>query len=456
MGIYTSTPVSAYVVTGTPATARMSLIEGLTRRGYKTLPNLLLGNMKKYHVLDLRKLSRTSRHNLLVETVHGYLDWEAHTQTGEACFLDGSIAEIAVLCSLGGLRHPDVLRKVLDAERQRYRTVFMLDHHEGANGQVPTLVGKIAVRDLLLTTRRTYETLGCNVVKIPPLSQDMAVDCVRSWLSFPTMLLGLPRSGTNFLSSVVRAHPQISMQIEPLSLHLGFVRQNFGRFWREDHFDEHFFHTGLLGSQADSQFLGSFRAAMTDESVCDKRVFKETAFFLKMRWLKRFLPKLHIVYLHRNLSAVVASFENDALYRKWNYEEIFNRMSHEVRKDEDLRKYRYLLSAVDTRSELDKLVFVCIVRRRELFERLELFPSLSLNYEDAIRNHSQSLAHIAGFLGVGVVESMHRAAERRREAFRGGMYSTYRRSSVDSENVAGLSRITDKRIRQLEEVGGVR
>ena len=32
-------------------------------------------------------------------------------------------------------------------------------------------------------------------------------------------LLGVPRSGTNYLSSLMKAHPDIELQIEPFSLH---------------------------------------------------------------------------------------------------------------------------------------------------------------------------------------------------------------------------------------------
>ena len=121
------------------------------------------------------------------------------------------------------------------------------------------------------------------------------------------MLLGIPRSGTNFVSSLIKAHPLCELQIEPFSMHLGFV------------LDEEF--TGSptllsrLGCRCDACFVCDLQRWLL-AGLC--RGFKETALFDVLPALKTWAPGLRVIFLQRDVCDIVSSYVRHGLVVQWN------------------------------------------------------------------------------------------------------------------------------------------
>lgn len=78
----------------------------------------------------------------------------------------------------------------------------------------------------------------------------------------PVFVLGHPRSGTNYLSSILMAHEDTSMLIEPFSLHTDFVLSNDLRYWGATDFDAELFHRDLMFSPEIVSFFKNFESWM--------------------------------------------------------------------------------------------------------------------------------------------------------------------------------------------------
>lgn len=231
----------------------------------------------------------------------------------------------------------------------------------------------------------------------------------------PFMLLGHHRSGTNFLTDVLQAHPEVSMVDEPLSVHTRGFRDTDLLVWGADQWDDVRVHDALVDhpmSRARFQRLREFVTA-PGEVV---RGFKETILFEKMPWLHAAVPGLRTVLVVRDPRAVVGSLLKHDVDAIWEYSRALERYVGQPGAHREL---------VATGSPLARSVSSWRVRHRELLGAPP--PGLRVfRLEDLVRDDSDVLAEMMRHIGLEPHEAQHRTMKEHQREHRGGMYSTYR------------------------------
>jgi hypothetical protein len=241
------------------------------------------------------------------------------------------------------------------------------------------------------------------------------------------MVLGHPRSGTNFLSTIIRSHPDVSFITEPFSMHNGFIRLNFLKYWGEESYVQDIFHKDMKDSQASIRFFAEFKKwfMSSDEEI---RAFKETTFLMKLKWLKQYLPELNIVYIQRCPQGVVSSFKKSGLFSRWNYQEIFYRLSEESKKERGLSQYAQIVEETSPNNWIDVLTTLYYVATNEARNHLGLFRHTNITYEHLATNTSFAFAEIFSFLGLSMRAEVEKEILERCFETKGGIFSTFRNS----------------------------
>lgn len=254
---------------------------------------------------------------------------------------------------------------------------------------------------------------------------------IREESDKPVLILGHPRSGTNFLSSIVRTHPDVSLLIEPFGQHSEFVRNSTLRYWDEDDYDRVFMHKDLVGSPSSSRYFCGFRDwLMSGDGV---KSFKETTFFLKLKWLKKYLPGVRVLYTFRDPRGIVSSFKRANLFEEWGYRKKFRTLQSEARRRDELDRYEEIIEHTDTNSWIDMLTTIWYVRTSEAKEKIDLFDARLVNYEDLAEDPHTGFQEVFDYLDFEMGEYTKDVIEERCSVTKGGIYSTFRDSFTVSQ-----------------------
>ncbi|MFH1565513.1 MAG: sulfotransferase [bacterium] len=241
------------------------------------------------------------------------------------------------------------------------------------------------------------------------------------------MVLGHPRSGTNFLSAILRSHPDVSFITEPFSMHNGFIRLNFFKYWGEESYIQDIFHKDMRDSQASVRFFAEFKKWLMSGNE-EVRVFKETTFLMKLKWLKQYLPELNIIYIQRDPKGVVISFKKSGLFLRWNYQEIFYRLSEESKIEHGLSQYAQIIEETSLNNWIDVLTTLYYIATNEARNNLELFRHTNVVYEHLATNTLYAFAEIFNFLGLSISAEVEKEIAERCSETKGGIFSTFRNS----------------------------
>lgn len=130
------------------------------------------------------------------------------------------------------------------------------------------------------------------------------------------VLLGHHRSGTSFVNSVVRAHPEVESINEPLSQHLDAFRDADMVVWETTDCGSDGLPAAIAPRSAAADFLFDLRRWLSAEGA-SRRGFKETCLFEKLGWLHGYLGVTPGALLVRDPRAVVASVIKRDLDRSW-------------------------------------------------------------------------------------------------------------------------------------------
>jgi hypothetical protein len=253
----------------------------------------------------------------------------------------------------------------------------------------------------------------------------------------PCLILGHPRSGTNYTATVVKSHSATSLLTEPFSLHNGYIRKHFCRYWGEESFDPEFSHKGLIEYPLSVQYFKEFAnwALSAEDNL---RIFKETTFLLKLPWLARYLPTLNIVYLHRDPKGIVSSFKKAGLYERWGYQNLYYSLCEEVRRQDALSGYQQLVSATTVDDWMDVLTTMYHIRTHQARINLRRFRHLVVSYEDLVGDPSSTVRRILEFVSLPFQDEVSQAIDQRTQETRGGIFSSYQWREVLTEKEQGF------------------
>lgn len=326
---------------------------------------------------------------------------------------------------------------------------------------------KAGLRAILLDRNKVKSRHGAEVVISSFFDLESAIRILEfgavfvknSKLSTPLLVLGHPRSGTNFCSHILREHPDVSIAIEPFSMHFGFMVNNDCRIWTADDYDPASMHKSLSVHSEGSRYLKDFRSWFYSQNG-ELRVLKETLWFLQMRWLKRYLPGVRIIYLERETEGIIASFKKGNFFQRWGYSKRYDDLADEIRKRTELSQYSDIFSSQGMETWVDKLTKIWLVRVSEARKCLSDFEHIALTYSDLCNEPELMFGQILDFAGLCHCDLVYGGINERRNGHRGGSYSTYRdpkkslnqwKSVLTCEEQQKVKRVS----RLLKPLGGV-
>ena len=241
----------------------------------------------------------------------------------------------------------------------------------------------------------------------------------------PFFVMAHHRSGSNFLNDLLQQHPEIECLNEPLSMHTRFFREHDLAPWTAADFDPALLHGTLASEGALRSYLLELRQFLS----CSRRGrivgFKDTCLFGKLGWLKAFMPSVRIVFLRRDVRAIVSSVLRSDLAPLWSYADqvpqAFSRL---------FPGYVSRVHADETVLRATEVAVMSVATRYEMARRtLDCFDHVTLELEGFTSAPEQSLQALAEFLGVEAVPEQLDFLLARHGESRGGLFSSYR--SVD-------------------------
>lgn len=245
----------------------------------------------------------------------------------------------------------------------------------------------------------------------------------------PFLLLAHHRSGSNLLNDLLQAHPGIECLNEPLSMHTSYFRECDLAPWRWEDFDPGLFHPALAGRPGLRDYLAELRGFLRQSDSRRVVGFKETVLFGKLEWLKAFMPDLKVLFLKRDVRAVVSSVLRSGLMQElWQYEQ---RVPPAFAA---LYPHYHRQAPPNEAVAGAELAAMSVVLRYELADRtLGLFEHCVLEFESLMRDPAATLEAVTLFLGVPQDAAPLQFLQGRQSERRGGLFSSFRvRDEVQS------------------------
>lgn len=264
----------------------------------------------------------------------------------------------------------------------------------------------------------------------------------------PILVIGHPRSGTNFVSSIIMSDPSVSFLVEPFSQHSAIFSTYEFKRWERTDFDQDSFHSAFRGMPETIRFLKDFKKWLYFDTG-ELRIFKETMFFLQLGWLREYLPDLRVIYIERNPRGVVSSFKKANLFERWNYSKRFSMLSEQVSACDDLAEYRTMVARTSSGSWVDMLTTIWYIKTREAKKGLQHFDHICIEYEDLVKNPESRFADIFKFAGLNLMDQVVQTIRDKCRETRGAEFSTFRDSKqIVDEWKSLLDKGEKKSIRQ--------
>lgn len=263
--------------------------------------------------------------------------------------------------------------------------------------------------------------------------------------SLPIFLLGFPRSGTNYLKSIIGTHPLVNTLNEPFSLSTKFFIKRMAYVWKEKDYNKNYYHKELRNSKEAFRLVETLKNLFQTNKE-DIYLVKETVFLLKLRWLKKYLKNTRIILLIRNPLRIVSSFKRNNLFKKWNYASKIEILFKQ--KNENLKSYKLLFEKVNKQSEVSKLTLFWIISNFEALKNLSLFENIIVRYEDLINDPKSKLKEIMEFIGLNLEKKQIDFIEESRKKNLGKtIYSIFCEKKEE--------KITDLSFREIREISSL-
>jgi predicted ATPase len=171
---------SWYVITGAPSSGKSTVIDSLTLRGHKTLPEaarVLLEQDNKAGIPT--EVSRADERAFQERALKAKIDIEASLPPDEPIFMDRAVPDTIAYYRLYGWPEDDLLKAASDGSH--YRKVFILDRLPYRTDGIRLETNESAAKlDSLLES--VYRELGVQVERIPVMRHFDRVDLILSKL----------------------------------------------------------------------------------------------------------------------------------------------------------------------------------------------------------------------------------------------------------------------------------
>lgn len=278
----------------------------------------------------------------------------------------------------------------------------------------------------------------------------------QTWGNTGGILLGHPRSGTNYLKALLAANPLIFSLNEPFSLHFKHFLDNDCSIWSSDDYNEEFLHEKLKGDTHTIVKLKKLQKALKEKRLDSVRLIKETTFLTQLEWFHKYLGvDLPIIFLTRNPYAVISSFKKSRLFRKWGYGSRYDRLKKSCK--ESARAYMPLFELADKfESEEAKLAVIWIIRNSEAILKLNALYNYKLvRYEDLIDDTDTQIRDIMDFIGLDVHPNQQSLISKSQKGVKGiNRYSSFRKKEEQMSLVDKYLNNTDvKTIMEIIDCG---
>lgn len=139
------------------------------------------------------------------------------------------------------------------------------------------------------------------------------------------------------------------------------------------------------------------------------KIIKEVNLFLQTAWVKEMLPaNTKWIILNRDIRGCISSFKRRDLYRRWEYERVYQSLRHLIHTTKKLDDYYCpLLTEIEQRTEVQKLTFMYCLGVNEIGRA---FPSRDFHYVSysKLLNHTHEVMEsIYDFLGLVMSHEVH-------------------------------------------------
>ena len=242
------------------------------------------------------------------------------------------------------------------------------------------------------------------------------------------IVLGFRRSGTTYISELIKTHPNAKCLIEPLTLNIDNFRQHEFSYWTDKDFVQTIYHSSFRNKQLAVEFLTEFKKWLDVSSDRNAIGFKEVTLHSKILWLKKFIPDIKIIYLTRDPKNVVASFKKLNFSQRWDYKNKVRRFINQKQAPFSIQGLPLLIN--DTNYSENDIVVSCLAFKISILYYLHIADRgalMRVKIEDFLDAPRNITSDIMNYIGLEIHRRQVEFINETTSTTRGGSYSKYRR-----------------------------
>ena len=237
-------------------------------------------------------------------------------------------------------------------------------------------------------------------------------------------LIGSPRSGSNFLSSLLLIHKNVLLLNEPFRKHIFSFRKN--EFNSIENMKELY---KIVHLENEIRYIKNLKKWVFDGYLDNnQRVIKETIACFKLKWLDVYFNEPKYIFLYRDTLSIVNSFYKGKFNEKWEYKKRINKIIKNPYIGENIYKleddYKIITEITNARY-LSMLDFYKHNKERVIW----------INYDDLNENTEKSIKKILDFMNLEEDFNIYKDIIEKNKFDRGDVYSTFRNKKELNRNL---------------------
>jgi hypothetical protein len=233
-------------------------------------------------------------------------------------------------------------------------------------------------------------------------------------------ILGFRRSGTTYISELIKSHPNARCLIEPFTLNIHQFRFSEFECWDQSSYHPEFFHIHFRSKPFVIEFLSDFKIWAQSNIFSNAFGFKEVTLHGKIPWLYKYLNPIRIIYIHRDPRNIIASFKKLNFTDRWGY-------------SDKVRKYYKKKSISESQTALLKkypeIYTSCLAYKISVSNFLRYckdYEVLTIKLEDFVNEPVKTNIRIMNYLGLEPHSNQITFIQETTSRTLGGSYSKYR------------------------------
>ncbi len=170
-----------YVITGAPCTGKTTVINELSKQGYKTMGESSRAALERHPQLRASVASNDDVVKLQRIILDTQIKSEAELGGDETVFLDGGIPSGIAFCRVKRIEPPDEL--IYASRKIKYDAVFVMDRlplYETDESRQQTESQSVKLQELIF---EVYSELGYSPIKVPAMSPQERVEFIKKFCS---------------------------------------------------------------------------------------------------------------------------------------------------------------------------------------------------------------------------------------------------------------------------------